>query len=627
MLQNKTSHDQSNSYLLFSVAVFVAYFFSLFCISTSALTVTHEDLLYENSVLLQFTGVKIPLKTFFFISTTIVVLFFAIISLILQKKLFVDSALVLYINKKIYKINVVSQFLCHIDIFLQNRKYHLPLTSLFFLLLNFFTFSTIYSIIYSYLPYHGATITYYQKTLLIVCAYIALKAWKNILAGINNKYIFIFFKYIMYITLITCVSIQLLILTLPHEDKFLYDSGFAVRGNLSLTSDGVFPLAKEFTPSWFDPINNFLSRVGFLRIYESIPRDLDLRGKTIAIDSNYKESINNILTIFNNYEDQVAKYTTIKPAKILFWGRDLQGADFSSAIFCNAEFDGVNLTRADFSNAKFYNSVFQNSIVSRANLNNIEGRALKFWRVNLTYSKFNDAKLRGAFFNSCDMTFSEFRRADLTAGDIYSSRVQAVDFNSANLNGTIFVNSGVSGCMFRLAHMSGTILRCEKLIACDFRSISYDGTLTTTIRENFFHEYNVTVLGEMKNSFSDQIFKTKTEAIPVHCIYENVPSEWNFPACHLSLFDYSIYKTLDNVGASCRYPEEISEPFMYFTQDDTEGLNIIENKKRELLTRLKVIQKIGCSPTMPLPVYTALQLAEVVDGLELLLSKESTSSP
>lgn len=624
MASDKLNFDQSNSYLLFSTVVFIAYFFVLSCIIVSALSVTHEDILYENYVTLSFTSVKVPIKVFFTISTTVVVLLFFAIHLILQKKISIDNSFIIYVNKKIYKITILNHFVDYVNFLLQNKKNHLVFIFPLFLILLLFTFAVIHILIYSILPYHSAAITYYQKFLLLICAYIAFKMWKNILVDVRKSFLYLISNCITTLTITICIFAPFLMLTLPNEDKFLYDCGFAVRGQYNIVvENGALlktPLSKQFTPAWFEPINKFLSAIGFVSAYASIPRNLDLSGKTIAFDLNYRDSINNILTTFNKHDDQIAKYTTIKPAKILFQGRDLQGANFSNAILCNAEFDRINLSRANFLNAKFYNTFFINSILSHTSFQSVYGRGLRFWNINLSYSIFDDAKLQGASFNNCDMTFSEFQEADLTAADIFSSDVIAVDFNKSVLNGAVFVNSLLDGCIFRRAHMSGTLLRCKNLIACDLRAIIYDDTTTQAIREKFFHEYNENVLTEKKNTIEDHIGKSKTEAIPIGCIYENVPQGWNFPKSNLSLFDYAVRKSEINIRASCRYPEEISEIFMTFTMDDTEGMDIIETKKRELLTHVNVMQKFTCGKN-PLPVYTVLQLAETAEGLKSLLTK------
>lgn len=591
-------------YVLLNIVVIFIYFFVLFIICISAASVTHEDLLFDCSIALKFTGINVPLRFFYFVSPLVVVSLFYLTFMVLRKKILIDSSLIVYINKKIYKIRFVNSLFCNLGRFYIAKKNNLLMILPLFLTYTILTFIILFVLIYSFLPYHDYAITYFQKIWLIALAFIALTNWKYMLLHSSKGVLYIILDFLTKTIIVLCTIAPILMCTLPSEHKFLVDRGLAV-GNYFVLEEGKFrPKAMPYSPSHFESVNEFLWKIGLLKAYRAVPRNLDLAGKTIVNDANYKNSIDQILTAFVEPDKQIEKYVDIKPARVSFTGRDLQGANFSKAIFCNADFINVNLSNADFQGARLYSSSFKNSNMQGAYLWGINGRTLVFSKVNLSYTHFQESIFPGVNFRNCDMSFSDFGDADLTASDIYKCNVSAVNFTRAVLDGAKFINSYIYGCIFRQASMSGTILSCEKVICCDFRLVEFNSRKTSEVRKNF------------NNSFP-----LNSRATQIHCIYNIVPAEWNFPKCNLELFDYSIYKTMANIMVSCRFPDIVSNIFMDIEASDIEGIEMLKNQKRAFLTRIKTMQRMTCGQNIPLPAYTALQIAETVDGLESLFAK------
>lgn len=612
-----------NNSMLFNFTVFIAYLAVLFCIYISAISITHEDLLYENNVLFKFTGISVPIKLFFVLSPCLVVVNFYILHLISKGVIALDSSFIVFINKKIYKISIINSLLQRIEQIYHYKSVQKILPAAFFIFQIICSFATLCIIIYSFLPYHSNTITYFQKFILIFFSCITLKIWKNISHCGKQSFYNPLFNFILKILVLICTLVPILMFTLPSEHKALIDFGLAVGPNVEIMANGEHrPKSKEFTPLHIEPLNNVLLNVGLLKAYTSVVRDLNLSGKTIAKDAHYRESINQILTATSDPDDQISRYAIFKPTRLQLTGRDLQGANFSGAIICNVDFDGVNLAEASFKNARVYNSTFSNTNLQNSNLMGINGNEVTFRKTNLSYSYLFDSRLQGVGFLSCDVFFSDFERADLTACDFNFCNISATNFFEAVLDGAEFLGGQLVGCEFWRASMSGVILP-KMIFCCDMRSIVFTNLTTKEIRDKFYSGSNLKTIREKKYSGYSTIDNNGALATPVHCIYGEVPEKWKFPACNIALIDFIGINTSAKISASCKYPDEISNIFTNASNEDLDYMDILNNKKREIISRTRVLQKMTCGKNVPIPKYTALQLEQSINWLELQISRES----
>ncbi len=152
-------------------------------------------------------------------------------------------------------------------------------------------------------------------------------------------------------------------------------------------------------------------------------------------------------------------------ATLPFAGRDLTGADLSSADVRHVDFTGAILNRA---NLKF-------AWAEKARLDNAQVQGASLDLAHLQGASLNSAQLQGASLDGAQLQGASLDFARLQGASLDFARLQGASLNSAQLQGASLNDASLQGASLNSAHLQGASLNSAQLQGASLNDASLQG--------------------------------------------------------------------------------------------------------------------------------------------------------